>query len=209
MDCSEQRGQSGAGQRARAGWRDGNRARPDRLSNPTWSRFYDPCGKVNKRAGWPIHNSKYLTPFLKHRTISSLPLFNKWSRSTTVLVTPLFLHTMAIETTAPTFSPPSVFDTQAQRPRPQDVGILGIEMYFPQRVRHSLFFLTAFLIPLSASPSKNSRFMMASQPASTLLALANLSWRSRTIGRTSTLWHSPVRRIFLPITGFNLTLFFH
>lgn len=115
---------------------------------------------------------------------------------------------MAIETTAPTFSPPSVFDTQAQRPRPQDVGILGIEMYFPQRVRCSLFFLTAFLIPLSASPSKNSRFMMASLPASTPLASASLLWRSRTIGRTSTLWHSPVRRIFLPNTGFDLTLFF-
>ena len=42
---------------------------------------------------------------------------------------------MAIETT--TSSSPaslSVFETQAQRPRPQDVGILGIEMYFPRRV---------------------------------------------------------------------------
>ncbi len=46
---------------------------------------------------------------------------------------------MAIETTP---SPPaslSVFDTQAQRPRPQDVGILGIEMYFPRRVTRFFF----------------------------------------------------------------------
>ena len=43
---------------------------------------------------------------------------------------------MAIETTLSALSTPplSVFETQAQRPRPQDVGILGIEMYFPQRV---------------------------------------------------------------------------
>lgn len=44
---------------------------------------------------------------------------------------------MAIETTSSTVPPPSVFDTLAQRPRPQDVGILGIEMYFPQRVTRS------------------------------------------------------------------------
>jgi hypothetical protein len=45
---------------------------------------------------------------------------------------------MAIETTPSTLSPstPSVFDSQAERPRPQDVGILGIEMYFPQRVSY-------------------------------------------------------------------------
>jgi hypothetical protein len=43
---------------------------------------------------------------------------------------------MAIETAS--FSPVSlsIFETQAQRPRPQDVGILGIEMYFPRRVTH-------------------------------------------------------------------------
>ncbi|KAH9975383.1 hydroxymethylglutaryl-CoA synthase [Lactifluus volemus] len=42
---------------------------------------------------------------------------------------------MAIETstTSVSTSSPSVFETQAQRPRPQDVGILGIEMYFPRR----------------------------------------------------------------------------
>ncbi|KAF8504446.1 hydroxymethylglutaryl-CoA synthase [Russula emetica] len=42
---------------------------------------------------------------------------------------------MAIETSspAPAPSPPSVFESLAQRPRPQDVGILGVEMYFPQR----------------------------------------------------------------------------
>lgn len=44
---------------------------------------------------------------------------------------------MAIETASsiPAPSPPSIFETLAQRPRPQDVGILGIEMYFPRRVR--------------------------------------------------------------------------
>ncbi|KAI0281777.1 hydroxymethylglutaryl-CoA synthase [Russula aff. rugulosa BPL654] len=42
---------------------------------------------------------------------------------------------MAIENTSsvPAPSLPSVFETLAQRPRPQDVGILGIDMYFPQR----------------------------------------------------------------------------
>jgi hypothetical protein len=43
---------------------------------------------------------------------------------------------MAIETASSAPSPPSVFETLGQRPRPQDVGILGIEMYFPQRVRY-------------------------------------------------------------------------
>ena len=55
---------------------------------------------------------------------------------------------MAIETTPATLPPPthSVFDSQAERPRPQDVGILGIEMYFPQRVSHF-----ACLLPLLSS----------------------------------------------------------
>jgi hydroxymethylglutaryl-CoA synthase len=44
---------------------------------------------------------------------------------------------MAIETTPSSPAPPSVFETQAQRPRPHDVGILGIEMYFPRRVPHT------------------------------------------------------------------------
>lgn len=48
---------------------------------------------------------------------------------------------MAIETTSSTLPPPSVFETLAQRPRPQDVGILGIEMYFPQRVTSSSLLL--------------------------------------------------------------------
>ena len=45
---------------------------------------------------------------------------------------------MAIETTSSSPAPLSTFETQAQRPRPQDVGILGIEMYFPSRVTHLL-----------------------------------------------------------------------
>ncbi|KAI0066956.1 hydroxymethylglutaryl-CoA synthase [Artomyces pyxidatus] len=43
---------------------------------------------------------------------------------------------MAIETTTAPAAPattPNVFEAQAERPRPKDVGILGIEMYFPQR----------------------------------------------------------------------------
>ena len=57
---------------------------------------------------------------------------------------------MAIETAPSTLSPPtpSVFDSQAERPRPQDVGIIGLEMYFPQRVSDpsfALFFLAGFL----------------------------------------------------------------
>ena len=49
---------------------------------------------------------------------------------------------MAIETTPSILAPPapSVFDSQAERPRPQDVGILGIEMYFPRRVSYLLLF---------------------------------------------------------------------
>jgi hydroxymethylglutaryl-CoA synthase len=56
---------------------------------------------------------------------------------------------MAIETTSSSVSPPSpsVFETQAQRPRPLDVGILGIEMYFPRRVSYlSSPFLSCLLI---------------------------------------------------------------
>ena len=45
---------------------------------------------------------------------------------------------MAIETAPSTLDTPapSVFDSQAERPRPQDVGILGLEMYFPRRVSY-------------------------------------------------------------------------
>ena len=43
---------------------------------------------------------------------------------------------MAIETTSSPSASPSIFETQAQRPRPLDVGILGIEMYFPRRVTY-------------------------------------------------------------------------
>ncbi|KAI0319832.1 hydroxymethylglutaryl-CoA synthase [Amylostereum chailletii] len=39
---------------------------------------------------------------------------------------------MAIEN-APASTVPSVFESQAERPRPRDVGILGIDMYFPKR----------------------------------------------------------------------------
>ena len=89
---------------------------------------------------WAVDNSNNLTPFSKTSDdfIRSL-LFNKWS-PTTPFAIPLFflLSTMAIETAPSTVSPPtpSVFDSQAERPRPQDVGILGLEMYFPQRVRY-------------------------------------------------------------------------
>ena len=41
---------------------------------------------------------------------------------------------MAIQN-ASSSAAPSVFDAQAERPRPKDVGILGMDMYFPKRVR--------------------------------------------------------------------------
>lgn len=41
---------------------------------------------------------------------------------------------MAIETVS-AFTVPFVFDVQAERPRPKDVGILAMDMYFPKRVR--------------------------------------------------------------------------
>lgn len=58
---------------------------------------------------------------------------------------------MAIETASSTLSPPSVFESLAQRPRPQDVGILGIEMYFPRRVRYHLS-----SVPLFVNHASNS-----------------------------------------------------
>jgi len=83
---------------------------------------------------------KKLTPFSKtsDHFNQSLYLINESSPTVPPHKIPPFLRTMAIETTspAPSVPSPSVFETQAQRPRPQDVGILGIEMYFPQRVRH-------------------------------------------------------------------------
>jgi hypothetical protein len=120
--------------------------------------------------------------------------------------------TMAIETASSSApSLPSVFETLAQRPRPQDVGILGIEMYFPQRVRHCYpsfpLFLTAFLIPLSASPRRTLRFMTALRRANTPLASARSLWRSRMIGRTSTQWPSLARRTFSFNSYSHLTFF--
>jgi len=61
---------------------------------------------------------------------------------------------MAIETAPSTLSPPapSVFDSQAERPRPQDVGILGLEMHFPRRVSYppsAPLFPSPFFSPLS------------------------------------------------------------
>jgi len=58
---------------------------------------------------------------------------------------------MAIETTPSTLSTPtlSVFDSQVERPRPQDVGILGLEMYFPQRVSYPS---SSFSSPFSSPP---------------------------------------------------------
>lgn len=43
---------------------------------------------------------------------------------------------MAIEITS-TSAVSSVFDVQAERPRPKDVGILAMDMYIPKRVRCS------------------------------------------------------------------------
>lgn len=109
---------------------------------------------ASKRKPWPVRYDypNNLTPFSKTSDdfIRSL-LFNKWSPTTPFPIPLLFLHsTMAIETAPSTLSPPtpSVFDSQAERPRPQDVGIIGLEMYFPQRVSDpsfALFFLAGFL----------------------------------------------------------------
>ncbi|TFY50924.1 hypothetical protein EVG20_g11254, partial [Dentipellis fragilis] len=40
---------------------------------------------------------------------------------------------MAIETSSASHSIPAVFDAQTERPRPKDVGILAMDMYFPKR----------------------------------------------------------------------------
>ncbi|KAA1473821.1 hydroxymethylglutaryl-CoA synthase [Dentipellis sp. KUC8613] len=40
---------------------------------------------------------------------------------------------MAIETASAAHSIPAVFDAQTERPRPKDVGILAMDMYFPKR----------------------------------------------------------------------------
>ncbi|TFY83460.1 hypothetical protein EWM64_g538 [Hericium alpestre] len=41
--------------------------------------------------------------------------------------------TMAIEASSTTPTIPSIFDAQTERPRPKDVGILAMDMYFPKR----------------------------------------------------------------------------
>lgn len=119
---------------------------------------------------------------------------------------------MAIETIPSTLPPPthSVFDSQAERPRPQDVGILGIEMYFPQRVSYFARLLSPlplFSSPFSAFPRKSLKCTMVSRRASTPLASASLIWRSRMTGRTSTPWLLLVRGVY-PEYTFGLTYLF-
>ena len=47
-------------------------------------------------------------------------------------------------------------------PRPKDVGVLAMEMYFPRRVRLHCLFLPHVLKPTrSASPKRTSRRSMA------------------------------------------------
>ena len=114
---------------------------------------------------------------------------------------------MAIETAPSTLAPPapSVFDSQAERPRPQDVGILGLEVYFPRRVSYPPSALFAPRrpsphLPFSAFPRKLLKSMMVLRRASTPLASASRTWRSRTTGRTLTPWRSPVCGVSLPNT---------
>jgi len=51
---------------------------------------------------------------------------------------------MAIETTAPHTA--SVFEVKAEIPRPRNVGILGIDMYFPKRVSVSTSFTASVVL---------------------------------------------------------------
>lgn len=71
--------------------------------------------------------------------------------------------------------------------RPQDVGILAMEMYFPRRV--CMFFTRFWLkldLPSSASQRRTSRSSMALPRENTLLVLVRSTWPVQMIVRIST-----------------------
>jgi hypothetical protein len=76
----------------------------------------------------------------------------------------------------------------ADTPRPKDVGILAMEMYFPRRVSLLSFLTTPFIhgCVISASLRKTSKFSMVSQRASILLALARNTCPAVMTVKTST-----------------------
>ena len=77
--------------------------------------------------------------------------------------------------------------------RPKDVGILAMEMYFPQRVRVFSRGTTLRVYPdrrtCSASRRRSLRCSTASPRASTPLVLARSSWHAATTARISTRLH--------------------
>lgn len=86
--------------------------------------------------------------------------------------------------------------------RPRDVGILAMEMYFPQRVSEGSTTrpCRSKNAMRSAFQRRSSRSLMVSRRASTQLVLARSTWRAATIGRTSTHLRSPVS-ICIPHTA--------
>lgn len=87
---------------------------------------------------------------------------------------------MAIETAS------SVF-TEADMPRPKDVGIIAMETYFPYRVRSSqqYLFIQLMLFP-SASLKRTLRNLTAFLPESTPSVLVRSTWPAAMTARTST-----------------------
>jgi len=115
------------------------------------------------------------------------------------------LHTPLILISKPTKMPASAngfseFDVAVDAPpaRPQDVGILAMEMYFPRRVSFGrvacCMVVKTRLTPCSASRKRISRSLTASPRASTLSVSARSTWLAQTTARTSTPLLSPVCR---------------
>lgn len=75
-------------------------------------------------------------------------------------------------------------------PRPKDVGVLAMEVYFPRRVGPRFGLLKTRLTIQdcsSASPSLTSKNLMVSQKANTQLVLGRSTWPGPTTVKTSTL----------------------
>lgn len=102
---------------------------------------------------------------------------------------PVILYTSIIMTIPLNGSARVHSDIEAP-PRPKDVGILAMEMYFPRRVRVEHYAaregLSLRLMTNSASPRRSSRSSTVSQRANTPSVLARNSWPAVMTAKTST-----------------------
>lgn len=90
-----------------------------------------------------------------------------------------------------TMTIPLAASANAELPRPKDVGVLGMEVYFPRRVRDFgrlfvSFDLISHLSSSSVSPSPIWRCSMACPRENTPLVLARSTWHGPTTAKTST-----------------------